>query len=85
MQTPEMLAVGAYRSILTILALKQGTSVGMVETTIFHTPKPHVEAVQFILKGSGCATALFEPDGEWGEQSLLSLRRLYTVVTTSVY
>ena len=67
-------ALLAWHALTAILTLKNDVEWGMHLKSL--TPTPHVIAAQFILLGSGCATAELQPDGDFGRQSLLSLENL---------
>lgn len=71
-------ALLAWQAITAILALKKETNVADVDRHLINTPKPHVIAVQFILLGSGYATAELDVDGDYGKQSCDSLMALDT-------
>ena len=70
-------AAAAWHALTAILALKKEVGVVDVTTHLMLTPKPHIAAAQFILRGSGCATEELVPDGVYGEQSYLSIAALY--------
>jgi hypothetical protein len=74
-------AAAAWHALTAILALKKEVGLQDVDNHLKATSKPHVMAAQFILIGSGCATAKLIPDGDYGDESHASLKYLHIMKT----
>ena len=68
----------AWHALTAVLALKKETKLADVSAHLRNTPKPHVMAVQFIIMGAGYGTVKLSADGDWGNESELSIAALYT-------
>lgn len=67
----------AWQALTAILSYRKDVLVSDVYAHLLQTPKPHVVAVQLILKGSGFATFGLVADGDCGDETHRSLEQLH--------
>lgn len=70
-------ALRDWRALLAVLLLKQTAGPEDVIRKLWMTPNPHVQGVQLILRGSGHATPELDADGDPGQQTAESVRKLH--------
>ena len=66
-----------WQVVTAVLTLKEEAHALDVDGHLKKAPKPHVMAVQFILLGSGFATKELIADGDYGNQSIASIVKLF--------